>query len=270
MDVLGEIRKPASGGIRPCVLVFPDPATLAREAATRFVRLSQQFIASDGVFHAALAGGKTPRELYRLLASEGFRLQVCWSKVHLFWSDERPVPPDHPDSNYGMAWKELISRIPIPPANVHRMEAENADLERAAEKYEAALRQVVPCDSSGFPRLHWILLGLGSDGHTASLFPDSLVSESTSRWVDTPWVERLRERRITLTLPVLNAAQHVLFLVTGAEKAERLQSVLEGTARPPLPAQLVRAKDGELVFLADAAAGRLLVLPFPGTGSDGR
>lgn len=270
MDAAGEIRKPTSGENRPRVLVFPDAAAVAWEAATRFVRLSRQFISSDGVFHAALAGGNTPREFYRLMAGDGFRPQVCWSKVHLFWSDERPVPPDHPDSNYGMAWKELISRISIPPANVHRMEAENADLELAAEKYRDALRNFVPCDSSGFPRFHLIVLGLGPDGHTASLFPDSQVLQTTSRWVDTPFVEHLRGRRITLTLPVLNAAHHLLFLVTGAEKEEMLRSVLEGTARPALPAQLVRPKDGELVFLVDAAAGRLVATPTAGERSDGR
>lgn len=270
MDAVGEIRKPTSGEIRPRVLVFPDAAAVAQEAATRFLRLSQQFISSDGAFRAALAGGNTPREFYRLMASDGFRLQVCWSKVHLFWSDERPVPPDHPESNYGMAWKELISRTPIPPANVHRMEAENADLEYAAEKYQEALRNFVPCDSSGFPRFHLMILGLGPDGHTASLFPDSQVLQSTSRWVDTPFVEHLRGRRITLTLPVLNAAHHLLFLVTGAEKAEMLRSVLEGTARPPLPAQLVRPKDGELIFLVNAAAGRLVASPPAGERGDDR
>lgn len=258
MDAVGGIRKPASGEKRPRLLVFPDAAALAREAATRFVRLSQQFIASDGIFHAALAGGSTPRELYRLLASDEFRPQISWSKVHLFWSDERPVPPDHPDSNYGMARKELISRIPIPPANVHRMEAESADLEQAAERYQDALRSVVPRDSSGFPRLHLIILGLGSDGHTASLFPDSPALPPTSRWVDAPFVEHLRSRRLTLTLPVLNAAHHVLFLVSSGEKGEALRSVVEGAAQPPLPAQLVRPADGELVFLADAAAARLV------------
>ncbi len=270
MDAVGEIRKPTSGGIRPCALVFPDAAAVAREAATRFVDLSQQFISSDGVFHAALAGGNTPRELYRLLDSDEFRLPVCWSKVHLFWSDEPPVPPDHPDSNYGMVWKELISRIPIPPANVHRMEAENSDLELAAAQYQEALRNFVLCDSSGFPRFHLIILGLGPDGHTVSLFPDSQVLQFTSRWVDTPFVEHLRGRRITLTLPVLNAAHHLLFLVTGAEKAEMLRSVLEGTTRPPLPGQLVRPKNGELVFLTDAAAGRLVASPPAGERSDGR
>ena len=245
------------------MLAFPDAAAVAREAATRFVRLSQQFISSDGIFHAALAGGNTPRELYRLLASDEFRPQVSWNKVHLFWSDERPVPLDHSESNHGMAWKELISRVPIPPANVHRMEAESTDFEQAAKKYEDALRSVVPCDSSGFPRLHLIILGLGSDGHTASLFPDSPALQPTARWVDAPFVEHLRGRRMTLTLPVLNAAHHLLFLVTGAEKAEVLQRVVEGTARPPLPAQSVRPKDGELVFLADAAAARLVAPRLP-------
>lgn len=270
MDAVGEMRKPTSGEIRPRVLVFPDAAAVAREAATRFVRLSRQFISSQGAFHAALAGGNTPREMYRLLAGSEFRGQVCWEQVHLFWGDERPVPPDHPDSNYGMAWKELISRIPIPPAKVHRMEAENADLGRAAEKYQETIRNFVACDSRGFPRFHLILLGLGPDGHTASLFPDSQVSQSTLRWVDAPFVEHLRARRITLTLPVLNAAHHLLFLVTGAEKAGMLRSVLEGTGRHPLPAQWVRPKDGELVFLTDAAAGRLVASPPAGEWSDGR
>jgi 6-phosphogluconolactonase len=270
MNAVGGIRKPASSEKRPRVLVFPDATAVAREAATRFVRLSQQFIASDGIFHAALAGGNTPRKFYRLLASDEFRPQVSWNKVHLFWSDERPVPPDHPESNCGMAWKELISRVPIPPANVHRMEAESADLEQAAEKYQDALGRVVPRDSSGFPRLHLIILGLGTDGHTASLFPDSQALRAASRWVDAPFVEHLRGRRLTLTLPVLNAAHHVLFLVTGAEKAEVLRNVVEATAQHPLPAQLVRPADGEVVFLADAAAARLVVSSPAAERSDGR
>jgi len=222
------------------------------------VEWAWQSIARDAAFHVALAGGNTPRELYGLLATQEFRTQVDWGKVHLFWGDERSVPPDHPDSNYGMVRRELLLRIPIPPANVHRMEAEQHNLGRAAQDYEEILRRNLPLNALGFPRFHLILLGMGRDGHTASLFPGSPKLRDTLRWVSTPLVPQLGTRRMTLTLPVLNAARQVLFLVTGAEKAQALHDVWNGHHDPPLPAQLVTAPEGRRIFLVDEAAAALL------------
>ena len=244
--------------VLPGVRVCPDAAGVARAGARLFVEWAWQFIAREGQFAVALSGGHTPQELYRHLASDEYRPQVDWAKVQLFWSDERAVPPDHPDSNYGMARRELLVRVPIPSANVHRMEAERTDIGRAAQEYEEVLRRYLPLDARGFPRFHLILLGMGPDGHTASLFPGARKLRHTLRWVSTPLHPTLGTRRMTLTLPVLNAAHRVLFLVTGAEKAGTLRDVIEGRHDPPLPAQLVTVPDGHRDFLVDEAVASLL------------
>jgi 6-phosphogluconolactonase len=247
--------------IMPGVLVCPDPAEVAHAAARRFVDCAWQAIAKEGRYDVALSGGTTPKALYKLLASSEFRAQVDWPRVHLFWGDERAVPPDDPDSNYGMARRELILRVPIPLANVHRMEAEDAHIGRAAHNYEAILRRELKLDDRGFPIFHLVLLGMGVEGHTASLFPGSRLLRETSRWVSTPIVAKLGKRRMSLTLPVLEAAQRVLFMVTGSEKAATLREVLLGNAQPPLPAQMVRPRNGERTFLVDQAAAADLVDP---------
>jgi 6-phosphogluconolactonase len=244
--------------IQPGVMVCPDGDGVARAGARMFVEWAWQAIARYSAFRVALSGGSTPQNLYRHLASETYRKQVDWAKVHLFWGDERCVPPDDPESNYGMARRELLLRVPIPGANVHRMEAERADLGRAAQEYEELLRAEVERDEHGFPRFDLIFLGLGTDGHTASLFPGARGIRTTSRWVSTPLVPKLGKRRMTLTLPVLNAARRVLFLVVGAEKAAILRTVLEENVDPPLPAQLVRPRDGQKLLLVDRAAAALL------------
>jgi 6-phosphogluconolactonase len=245
--------------ILPGVRVYPNPEEVARAAARLFVDYAWQSIARDGQVFVALSGGNTPRNLFKLLAGAEFRGQVDWAKVHFFWSDERDVPPDHPDSNYGVARSELLLRVGIPQANVHRMEGGAANIGRAAHDYEEVLRKYLALDEHGFPRFHLIFLGMGDDGHTASLFPGARVTQRTSRWVSTPTVAKLHARRITLTLPVLNAAQRVLFLVVGGEKAETLRAVIEGKAIPPYPAQLVRPSNGLRLFLVDEAAAALLV-----------
>jgi 6-phosphogluconolactonase len=243
----------------PGVFVYPNPEEVARAAARLFVDYAWQAISRHGKFMVALSGGNTPRAMFQVLASTEFRGQVDWAKVHVFWSDERAVPPEHPDSNYGMARRELLLRVPLPQANVHRMEAERANIGRAAHDYEEVLREHLELDDRGFPRFHLILLGLGADGHTASLFPGTRVTRQTSRWVSTPTVAKLNARRMTLTLPVLDAALRVVFLVVGAEKAEILRAVLLGKADPPLPAQMVQPRDdGAKLFLADQAAAALL------------
>jgi 6-phosphogluconolactonase len=199
--------------------VCPDAAAVARAAARLFVEWAWQAIAQDGKFQVALSGGSTPRELYRLLATPEYRTQIDWQRVHLFFGDERAVPPDDPDSNYGMVRRELFLRVPIPPVNVHRMEAETNPIGRAAHGYETVLRQELDLDGKGFPVFHLVLLGLGADGHTASLFPGARLLRETSRWVSTPAMEKLGHRRMTLTLPVIESANRVLFLVTGSQKA---------------------------------------------------
>lgn len=256
----GGIRKGTSQEILPGVRVYPDPAEVARAAARLFIDYAWQAIAKDGKFAVALSGGNTPRQMFGLLASDEFRGQVDWGKVHVFWSDERAVPPTNAESNYGMARRELLIRVPIPEGNVHRMEAEKASIGRAAHEYEEVLRKYLDLDDRGFPRFHLIYLGLGKDGHTASLFPGGRVTRQTSRWVSTPMVTKLNMRRMTLTLPVLDAALRVVFLVVGSDKAEILRTVLQEKCDPPLPAQLVQPRDrGTKLFLVDKAAAALLV-----------
>jgi 6-phosphogluconolactonase len=257
----GEIRNGVPLEILPGVHVYSNPAEVARGAARHFVDYAWQSIAKDGQFMVALSGGETPRAMFELLASDEFRGQVDWAKVHVFWSDERAVPPTDPESNYGMARREFLIRVPIPQGNVHRMEAEKPSIGRAAHEYEEVLRKYLDLDDRGFPRFHLIFLGLGKDGHTASLFPGTRVLRQTSRWVSTPLVTKLNMRRMTLTLPVLDAALRVIFLVVGSEKAQILHAVLQGKADPPYPAQLVQPRNrGLKLFLVDKAAA---ALPLP-------
>jgi 6-phosphogluconolactonase len=255
----GGNRKGAPREILPGVQVYSNPAEVARGAARLFVDYAWQSIARHEQFMVALSGGNTPRMMFEMLASAEFRGQVDWAKVHVFWSDERAVPPDNAESNYGMARRELLVRVPIPLANVHRMEAEKPNIGRAAHEYEEVLRKYLELDDRGFPRFHLIFLGVGNDGHTASLFPGTRVLRQTSRWVSTPMVTKFNARRMTLTLPVLEAALRVVFLVVGPEKADILHAVLQTKADPPYPTQLVQPRDNGLkLFLVDeAAAARL-------------
>jgi 6-phosphogluconolactonase len=239
---------------------------LARASANFFVEQSVAAVAQRGLFTVALSGGSTPRILYELLAdpNEPFREQVPWTESHFFWSDERHVPPDHPDSNYRMANEALLSRVPVPQHNVHRVLSENPNAAAAAKAYEETLLEVT---KETLPQLDLILLGLGNDGHTASIFPGSEVLHETTHLVAAPWVEKLKSYRITMTLPLLNNGASVLFLVGGSEKAEIVKTVLEGPE--VYPAQAVKPTNGELIWMLDkAAAGRLegnLKSPGPAT-----
>jgi 6-phosphogluconolactonase len=243
----------------PEVRVYDDPDTLARAAADEFVRRAEDAIAAAGRFTVALSGGSTPLRLYRLLAEPPYRDRVAWDAVHVFWGDERAVPPDHRDSNYGAAHAALLSRVAIPPANVHRIRGEAADPEAAAAEYEEELRRCFQIAPGGLPRFDLVLLGMGADGHTASLFPGSAAAREEDRLVVAAWVEKLGAYRVTLTTPVLNNAACVLFLVAGAEKAEVLGRVLQGgPAAAAYPAGRIRPRAGELIWLVDrAAAGSL-------------
>ncbi len=249
--------------VRPGVIVCPDAGSVAQLAASRFVQLCYQFAEVEGRYCVALAGGSTPLPLYRLLAAEPLCERIPWSRVHLFWGDERAVPPDDPDSNYGAALRELLTKVPLPAENVHRMPADQTDLERAAHEYADRLRLHLPLDTAGYPRFHLILLGIGTDGHTASLFPGTHELENTVAWVVTTVApgeaDKPAARRMTLTLPVLNQAHQVIFLVTGKEKAAVLKQVVLGPFAG-LPAQLVHPRNGKRLILADAAAARELLL----------
>ena len=236
-------------------VILPDPEALAHEAARRFVDLSREASGSRGRFSVVLSGGSTPGHLYRLLAGEPYRGQVPWGEVHLFWGDERCVPPGDPGSNYLLASETLISHVPIPSGNVHRVRGE-LEPERAARAYERALQDFF---CGPHTRFDLVLLGLGEDGHTASLFPGSPVLAETERLVavaSAVYQDRPAQR-VTLTLPAINSARQILFLVTGRAKAAVVQSIVEGSGER-LPAQRIQPAAGGLTWLLDAEAARLI------------
>jgi 6-phosphogluconolactonase len=237
------------------IRVVPDPAALAETAARHFVEASQQAIDARGVFSVALSGGSTPRELHRRLASPPLAHQVDWSRVQIFFGDERCVPPSDPESNYHMAEETLLSQVPIPAANVHRMRGELPPEEAAAD-YERQLKAFFGDEP---PRLDLILLGMGDNGHTASLFPGLSAVHEEQRWVVAEHVSEVDMWRLTVTPVILNLGRQVLFLVAGAAKASMLQQVLEGPYAPDeRPAQIVRPTPGEVTWLVDAAAAEKL------------
>ncbi|MBI4552505.1 MAG: 6-phosphogluconolactonase [Candidatus Latescibacteria bacterium] len=243
------------------IQICQDVDSLSRQATVEFVRLANRAISSTGRFTVALAGGSTPRKLYDLLASEAFRTQVIWSNVEVFWGDERCVPPDHPDSNYRMAYEALLSQVPIPPDLIHRMPAERDDVAAAADEYERTIRESFDLADGEFPRFDLILLGMGDDGHTASLFPGTAAIHEQRRLVVAHYVEKFKTNRMTLTPPVLNGGHNVFFLVSGESKAATLKEVLQGESQPDrYPSQVVRPESGSLVWLIDRAAARLLDL----------
>ena len=243
------------------VRVVADEADLARAAASEFVERATDAVAARARFTVALSGGSTPRALYALLATDpALKSQVPWDSIHFFWGDERHVPPEHPDSNYHMASEALLSQVPVRATNVHRVKSELEDADEAALEYEQALRDCFRLGAGDIPRFDLVLLGMGPDGHTASLFPGTDALSEHQRLVVANWVEKFDGDRITLTLPVLNNAASVIFLVSGAEKAETLRAVLAGDSPEPYPAQLVQPSNGELIWLVSSDAARLLAL----------
>jgi 6-phosphogluconolactonase len=243
---------PASRELRE-VVVCDNAAALSRAAAERLEAAIDEAVARSGRCSVALSGGSTPRALYRLLAdpTAPFRRHIPWTRVHLFWGDERHVPPDHRDSNYRMVRETLLRSISIPEENVHRVQAELAEAAQAARAYEAVLRSFFGAE----PRFDVVLLGLGEDAHTASLFPGSEALDERERWVAAPFVAKQSAHRITLTPPVLDGARLALFLVSGAAKARALRDVLEGERDPQrFPAQVVAAERNLWLADRDAAA----------------
>lgn len=239
------------------VRVFPDAEAVSRAAAEELVRLAGEAIAARGQFTVALSGGSTPRRLYQLLAAPPYRDQVDWARIQVLWGDERSVPPDDPQSNYHMARQALLEHVPIPADHVHRMEAERPDHDPAARAYQDILSRVFfgKLAAVELPAFDLVLLGMGPDGHTASLFPHTDALGETHRWVMVNRVPQLATYRMTLTAPVLNHAREVLFLVAGADKTARLAEVLEGPSDPTrLPSQLIQPSPGKLVWFVDRAA----------------
>jgi 6-phosphogluconolactonase len=240
------------------IRILTTPQELFASAAEEVVHLANQAVTERGRFTIALAGGSTPKSLYNLLATNA-RATLPWDRTYFFWSDERHVPPTDPDSNYRMADEAMLSKVPVPPGNVFRVPAENPDAEASAKEYESTLRKFFQLEPGQFPKFDLILLGMGPDGHTASLFPGTAGLQEQSRLVIANWVEKLKTHRLTFTLPVLNAARSVAFLVSGTDKAPMVLAVLE--ERVPgeqYPAKLVQPTEGKLIWFLDRAAASAL------------
>lgn len=238
------------------VRVLEDAAALAEAAAEEVVRAAGEAVENHGRFTIALSGGSTPEALYQRLASDDFRDRLPWNAIHLFWGDERHVPPGHPESNFRMVREAMLDLVPVPPENVHRIRAEE-EAERAAEEYEVEMRSFFALASGEWPRFDLVLMGLGPDSHTASLFPGSPAITENERLVVAPWVEAHHTFRVTLTPPVFNHAAELLFLVSGEKKAPAVHAVIEGERDPMrYPAQIV---EGNVVWMVDRAAARDLV-----------
>jgi 6-phosphogluconolactonase len=233
---------------------------LVRIAATGIVDAARATVASRGVFTIALSGGSTPRKLYEMLATPAISADAPWQDIRVFWGDERHVPPDHLESNYRMAREALLDHVPIPEENIHRIMAELPNADAVAAAYEDDIRRTFDLDDAvpppgqiALPRFDLILLGIGEDGHTASLFPHTPALSERKRLVVANPVAKLATTRITLTVPVLNNAERVWFVVTGGSKSKILRDVIEGPYRPEdLPSQLINPTDGELLFLLDS------------------
>lgn len=236
------------------IRILTTPQELSEAAAEEVLRAAKEAVAQRGRFTIALSGGSTPKNLFNLLATNA-RNVLPWDRTFFFWGDERHVPPTDPDSNYHMAEETMLSKIPVAAGNVFRIAAENPDAAAAAEAYEQTLRKFFQLEPGQVPVFDLILLGMGPDGHTASLFPNSAGLQEKSRLVIANWVDKLKTSRLTLTLPVLNAARCVAFLVSGADKATVLKTVLEDDVPgEQYPSKLVHPNDGKLIWLLDRAA----------------
>lgn len=242
------------------VRVYPTRIAAAHAAAAQFVATAEKAIAARGHFSVALSGGNTPRDVYRLLASSEYAPMVEWKRAQIFWGDERCVPLNDPDNNGRMAAETLLSHVPIPSENVHRIQSQLPPQQAAAD-YETVLRGYFSGRGLVLPRFDLVLLGLGAEGHTASLFPNSPVLHEGERWVAAVHVDPVRKWRITLTPVALNAATKVIFLAGGEEKAQAIKQVL-GEPKDPdlLPAQIVDPPQGQVMWIIDKPAAALLTL----------
>lgn len=240
--------------------VLQNGSALSRAAADEILRVAREAIAARGRFTIALSGGSTPKAIFALLAADhaAGADMMPWDKVHIFFGDERHVPPDHPDSNFLMATEALLAKVPLPAANIHRVHGE-LDAVTAATRYEAKVYSVFGTRAGGIPRFDLILLGMGPDGHTASLFPGTTALKEKRALVTATWVEKLKAQRITFTYPLINHAAEILFITGGADKAAMLRNILHGDpAGQTYPAQAVRPVNGRSFWFTDEAAAALL------------
>ena len=247
-----ERRRPLSASVE--IRVSTTPQELFEAAAEVVVHTAKDAVEQRGRFTIALSGGSTPKSLFNLLATNA-RTVLPWDRMFFFWGDERHVPPTDPESNYRMAEEAMLSKIPVAAGNVFRIPAENPDAAAAADAYEQTLRKFFQLGPGEIPIFDLILLGMGPDGHTASLFPGSAGLQEKNRLAIANWVDKLKTSRLTLTLPVLNAARCVAFLVSGTDKAAVLKTVLEEDApAEQYPSKLIRPNNGKLIWLVDRAA----------------
>ena len=242
------------------IQIVENAEDVSRTAAEMMASLARQKLQSKDYFAVALSGGSTPKNMFAILANDAdLREQMPWDSVHFFWGDERHVPPDHTDSNYRMTNEAMLSKVPVPAGNIHRIRAENPDAGKAAQDYEQELREFFRLETEQLPAFDCVFLGMGPDGHTASLFPGTEALNERKRFVVSNWVDKFQSYRITLTAPVLNNADLVIFLVSGEEKAEPLRVVLEGKKQTDrFPSQLIEPTQGKLLWLVDRAAARKL------------
>jgi 6-phosphogluconolactonase len=237
------------------IRVYADLESLSQAAAELFTVQSRQASIICGRFSVALSGGETPRRLYEILATSPYRERIHWDEVHIFWSDERCVPEDDPRNNARMTHQTLLDLVPIPPDHIHPIHCDQSP-QQAATQYEQELRQFF---SSQNPNFHLVFLGLGENGHIASLFPHTEVLNEQEKWVSEVYIAELGMHRITFTAPFINQASQVVFLVSGADKAQVLENVLEGPYQPhALPAQLIRPNGIHPIWLVDKAASHKL------------
>ena len=241
---------------QPECVICPDAGAVASAAAERLVVWAADSVAAHGRFTVALSGGATPRALYHLLAQPPWNTGLPWAVTEVFFGDERAVPLGHADSNYHLAWEALLSLVPVPPTQIHRMPTDDPHPDAAARAYAQLLGARLPRDPQGWPQCDGVLLGMGADGHTASLFPGSPALREQQALVVTNSVPHTQTWRMTLTLPILNHARRVAFLVTGANKAQTVARVFHGDLR--LPAAQVRPVHGTVVWFLDAAAASAL------------
>lgn len=238
--------------IDPHIRVLPTPQAVADEGARLFIAAAEEAIALSDRFTVTLAGGSTPKAMYALLAAGTLPGKVDWAKVHVFFGDERCVPPDDPQSNFGMAQSTLLGKVPIPGDNIYRIKGE-IDPEQAAIEYGQLLKEQF---DTGGPDL--VFLGMGDDGHTASLFPNTPALKETKHRCVSNYVDRLKSWRVTMTAPFLNRARQIVVMAAGAEKAQRVQEVLEGPSDPQrLPIQLITPSSGKMTWLLDVAAAQM-------------
>ena len=238
------------------IQVLDSASSVAEAGALHFIRICNSSVKANGKFSVVLSGGSTPKGMLSLLATEEYKKQVPWDKCHFFWGDERSVPPMHADSNFKMATDALLSHIPANPAQIYRMEAEKADINQAAQEYQDKIANYFNIPNSGSPpQFDLLYLGMGPDGHTASLFPETSALAEKNRWVVSNFVPKFNTNRMTFTFPIINQAKNVIFLVAGKDKVPALKEVLQGKpAIETYPSQGINPANGSLLWLIDVDA----------------